>query len=202
MDWFDRGFTQALNAVTIGMRPLLGRCDGWPFFLSCIWSSEIQFLGPSPWDLAYNGKWQLYLVRSEGPDTNHWNLFSFSPLFSGQFVSCVLFIMTKVYFYLVINLIKLLSILKTSSSVLPTHSHVVNVIYRRVLAVIYRYSGIWGWAVWTSSPQSPLHALEERAEMVCGVWSWCLRCNSLEDGMQGIVTAVPSHPTHFVQCQK
>lgn len=51
--------------------------------------------------------------------------------------------MTKVLFYLVINLIKLLSIFKTSSSLLPTHSHVVNVTHGRVLAMTYKCSGVW-----------------------------------------------------------
>lgn len=33
MDWFGRGLSQALNAVTIAMRPELGGCDGQLFFL-------------------------------------------------------------------------------------------------------------------------------------------------------------------------
>lgn len=33
MDWFGRGLSQALNAVTLAMRPVLGRCDGQLFFL-------------------------------------------------------------------------------------------------------------------------------------------------------------------------
>lgn len=33
MDWFGRGLTQALNAVTIAVRPGLGGCGDQPFFL-------------------------------------------------------------------------------------------------------------------------------------------------------------------------
>lgn len=33
MDWFGRGLSQALNAVTIAMRPVLGGYNGQLFFL-------------------------------------------------------------------------------------------------------------------------------------------------------------------------
>lgn len=117
MDWF--GSSECCNHCN---ETCIGGMRGSTlfFFFACIWSSEMQFLGPSPWDW---GKWQHYLVRAEGSDTNHCYLFSFSSLLSGQFVSCALFLMTKVLFNLIINLIKLISIFKTSWSLLPACSH-------------------------------------------------------------------------------
>lgn len=141
------------------------------------------------------------LVRAEGPDTNHCNLFSFSPLLSGQFISCVLFLMTEVYFYLVINLIRLLSIFKTSSSLLPACSHVMNVLYRRILAVPYKCSGVWDLGL-TSYPRALCMPWRRGQKWSVGFGPGAWGVIPLEDGMQGIVTAVPSHPTHFVQCQK
>lgn len=175
MDWFGRGLSQALNAVTIAMRPELGGCDGQLFFLIfLLMVFRDAALRPNPWDWAYNGKCQLHLVRAEGPDTNHCNLFSFSPLLSGQFVSCVLFLMTKVFFNLVINLIKFLSIFKTSSSLLPTPSHVVNVTHRRLLAVTQSCSGFWDLGLTSVDQFTPESFACPGGEDRSGLWGLVL----------------------------
>lgn len=80
--------------------------------------------------------------------------------------------MTKVLFNLVINLIKFLSIFKTYSSLLPKPSHVVNITHRRLLAVTYRYSGVWDLGL-TSVDQFTLESFacpggEDRSG-VCGL---------------------------------
>lgn len=80
---------------------------------------------------------------------------------------------------------------------------------RALLAAVYKYSrscaraGVWD-SVLTSMDQltpEPFAYAGGEGKMFCGVWSWCLICNS-SGVVQGIAAAVPSHPTHFVQCQK
>lgn len=82
--------------------------------------------------------------------------------------------MTKVLLCLVINLIKLLSIFKTSSSLLPARSRVVNVTHRRLLAVTCKYSGVWDLGL-ASVDQFPLESFAcPGGEGRSGLWGLVL----------------------------